>query len=195
MILWTRTWDFLVCNFSRVVKQLFEHCWINGCMSFLGIYVEKECRFVNKYSTKTSSLLGSFGPNGISGDQKRKEKRKLFRWPEWATLSATCFDKNSLPRRVLNFNLSYHCNSHAVAVTKLRGVYYPLPSSLHCSDHAGATTAPRGEFLTKLHIPHWAPPEHFCFMTLRLKRPIKVICVPQVLATTSQTHLGDFCGW
>ena len=112
-----------------------------------------------------------------------KEKKKLFRWPEWATLSATCFDKNSLPRRVLNFNLSYHCNSHAVAVTKLRGVYYPLPSSLHCSDHAGATTAPRGEFLTKLHIPHWAPPEHFCFMTLRLKRPIKeylsqILCAP-----------------
>ena len=48
-----------------------------------------------------------------------EEKKKLFRWPEWATLSSTCFDKNSLPIRVLNFALCHHCNDHAVAVTKL----------------------------------------------------------------------------
>ena len=33
--------------------------------------------------------------------------------------------KNSIPQRVLNFNLSCHCSSHAVAATLLRGFITP----------------------------------------------------------------------
>ena len=54
------------------------------------------------------------------------KRNRMFRWPEWATLSATCFDKNSLPKRALNLNLSFHCSGHAGAATTLRS-FYSLP--------------------------------------------------------------------
>ena len=54
----------------------------------------------------SSNSSTAIKPNEISA---RKKENKMPRWPEWATLSATCSDKNYLPKRALNFNLSFHC--------------------------------------------------------------------------------------
>ena len=88
-----------------------------------------------------SSYSTPLEPNG---------KRQSFRLPEWATISTTGFDENSLPRRELNFDLSNHCCGHAV----VGGVYYPFPEALIAvaTGHASATNMLRGVILQYVQL-------------------------------------------